>query len=566
MMRRRASSYGAGLFHGLVVDLFAGGGGASLGIERALGRGVDLAINHDPHAIAMHRANHPATRHLIEDVFAVDPHEATGGRPVVLLWCSPDCKHFSKAKGGKPVSSKIRGLAWIAVRWAAAKRPRVIIIENVEEFVTWGPLTADNRPCPRRKGQTFKLWVSQLQALGYAVEWRELRACDYGAPTIRKRLIVVARCDGRLIIWPEVTHAEVGACQNWCHIADGVVQGNRVRTSPDSAGALVSMHGDGPPETKIRPHATRSELYADDRQRCGDRGDGVGLPGGRTGSLRAPRTARSNAHNMACDEGACRSQKGSAAEALRRLTPYRAAAECIDWSLPCPSIFERRRPLAENTLRRIANGIRRYVIDAAEPFIVTCNHSGPEFRGQDLRTPLRTVTAARDATGLVVPYTVPRYGERAGQSPRCRGVDRPLPVVTPTANHAHLVAALLTHMYTSNTNGGNGDLRQPMKTVTAGLKYYGTATAQSLREPLHTVTSKHRLGLVTVANEDYQIVDIGMRMLTPRELARAQGFPDDYELIGTKTRQIAMIGNSVCPDVAEAVVRANVIEAAEGVV
>jgi DNA (cytosine-5)-methyltransferase 1 len=280
----------------ITIDLFAGGGGASTGIEQAIGRAVDIAINHDPEAVALHQANHPQTRHFVSDVFEVDPITVTDGMPVGLLWASPDCKHFSKAKGGKPVSKKIRSLAGVVIKWAKLVRPRVICLENVEEFQTWGPLikrkvvTTDAEgntteawgefPCPQRKGQTFKRWVSSLRGMGYAVEWRELRACDFGAPTIRKRLFLVARCDGQPIVWPEATHA-----------------------APDSLQVKA-----------------------------------------------------------------------------KKAKPWRTAAECIDWSIAAPSIFERKKPLAEATCRRIAKGIMRYVVDAKEPFIV--NTRNGEREGQ----------------------------------------------------------------------------------------------------------------------------------------------------------------------------------------
>jgi DNA (cytosine-5)-methyltransferase 1 len=262
----------------LIVDNFAGGGGASLGIEMGLGRSPDIAINHDPEAIAMHKANHPNTKHFCEDVWEVNPIEACAGRPVGLAWFSPDCKHFSKAKGGKPVSKKIRGLAWIVVKWAKAVQPRVIILENVEEFKDWGPLDDEGMPCRARKGMTFQRWQAQLKNLGYRVEWRELRACDYNTPTIRKRLFLVARCDGLPIVWPEATHSN--------------------------------------------PKKIGTDLFTS------------------------------------------------------HMKPWRTAAECIDWSVPCPSIFDRKKPLADNTLRRVAAGLRRYVIDSPEPFIVSLTHHG----------------------------------------------------------------------------------------------------------------------------------------------------------------------------------------------
>jgi len=263
----------------LIVDLFAGGGGASTGIEWALGRSPDIAVNHNKKAVLMHQINHPHTKHYCESVFDVVPQEVCAGRPVGHLWMSPDCTHFSKAKGSKPVSKRVRGLAWVGKRWAATVRPRVIFLENVEEFTTWGPLVRINgnmHPCKKRSGRTFRTFVRELQRLGYAVEWRTMRACDYGAPTIRKRLFLVARCDGEAIVWPEPTHGDPGK--------DGVKGG--------------------------------------------------------------------------------------------QLLPWRTAAECIDWSIPCPSIFTRKKPLADNTLRRIARGIQRYVIDNPAPFIVPIRGGG----------------------------------------------------------------------------------------------------------------------------------------------------------------------------------------------
>lgn len=493
----------------LIVDNFAGGGGASLGIEWALGRSPDLAINHDRAAIAMHAANHPTTRHLCEDVWAVDPVAACAGQPVGLAWFSPDCKHFSKAKGGKPVEKKIRGLAWVAIRWARAVRPRVIVLENVEEFEDWGPLLADGRPCPARRGLTFRRWLAQLRNCGYQVELRQLRACDYGAPTIRKRLFVIARSDGQAISWPMPTHG--------------------------------------------------------------------------------PGTAQ----------------------------PYRVAAEVIDWSLPCPSIFERSKPLAENTLRRIARGIRRYVMEAAEPFLVPVTHAG-DARAHSLQEPVRTVTGAqRGEIALVSPTLIQTgYGERPGQVPRVPGLDKPLgTIMAGGAKHA-LVAAFLAKHYGGHEATGSA-MPEPFSTVTSRdhhalvtshmvklygtcqdgqqlglpfptiraegthlaevraflLKYYsgGDGQQQDMFAPVHTVTTKDRFAIVTVHGERYVIADIGMRMLAPRELFRAQGFPDSYqielEFDGrplSKTDQVRMCGNSVCPDVAAAIVLANFAAAAAG--
>lgn len=497
------------LWDEIVVDNFAGGGGASTGIKMAIGRDVDIAINHDPAAIAMHKANHPFTEHYNESVWDIDPVTATGGRPVGLCWFSPDCKHFSKAKGGKPVDKNIRGLAWVALKWAATVRPRVIMLENVEEFKTWGPLRGD-RPDPEQKGRTFNCFVNALRKHGYQVDWRELRACDYGAPTIRKRFFLIARCDGRPIVWPEPTHGEPAS--------------NQVK-----AGVLK---------------------------------------------------------------------------------PWHTAAECIDWSIPCPSIFERKKPLAENTLRRIAKGLQKFVIDNPQPFIVQVNHGGDNFRGADFDKPFPTVTA-KHGFGLVTPYVtqicqngfagdnrssdidrplstvctknehmliapnlIQYHGEQSDKEVRGQALQRPLMVVD-ASNRYGLITSNLIQL---NNNSIGQSVTSPLNTITAGgghfgevraflLKYYGQGGGQKLDEPLHTITTKDRFGLITIAGQDYQIVDIGMRMLTPRELFRAQGFPDTYiiecDYLGNpypKTAQVARCGNAVPPQLPAALVIANLPE------
>lgn len=501
----------------LVVDLFAGGGGASTGIEQAIGRSVDVAINHDPEAISLHQANHLQTKHYCSDVFEVDPVSVTGNRPVGLLWASPDCKHFSKAKGGKPVSKKIRSLAWVVVKWAKAVRPRVICLENVEEFQTWGPLGADQKPCPKRKGETFQKWAESLRSLGYKVEWKELRACDYGAPTIRKRLFLVARCDGLPIVWPAPTHG--------------------------------------------------------DPKRSDTKGRG--------------------------------------------LKPWRTAAECIDWTLPTPSIFDRKRPLADATLRRIARGIVKYVIEAQEPFIVSLAHgeespSGVKRWGKGVRSirdPLQTVLAGGNGAALVAASMQRCFGNSVGSkadSPLGTttaagggksalvtaflakhyggvvGTDLGKPISTVTSvDHHSLVSVFLTE-HANASNQRNMDVNNPLRTQCAQVKgghfaavaallvkYYGTDQDPRLEEPLHTVTTKDRFGLVTVhiGGEPYVITDIGMRMLQPHELYAAQGFPADYIIDQSaddskrlsKTAQVRMCGNSVCPPMAKLLVEANYV-------
>jgi DNA (cytosine-5)-methyltransferase 1 len=612
----------------LIVDNFAGGGGASTGIEMATGRAVDIAINHDPHAIAMHSTNHPETLHYCENVFDIDPIVATARQPVALAWFSPDCRHFSKAKGGKPVQKEIRGLAWVSIRWALKVRPRVIKLENVEEFKTWGPLlAAEMRPDPTRSGETFKAFVGMLSTgiaadhpalaeccevlgialdsddatrlingLGYVVDYRELRACDYGAPTIRKRFFMVMRCDGRPVVWPDATH--------------------------------------GDPKS----------------------------PGVRSGAL----------------------------------LPWRTAADCIDWSLPGTSIFGRKKLLAENTLKRIARGIQKFVINNPAPFIVKCNHTSTKtkydcFRGQPLSAPLQTITKTHGyaviiphltkfrtgatgqavtepvptvtagtskrpggnghALGLVEAHLVPfigrqfgnsigheidkpcgtitaggggksqlttatliqvGYGERPGQAPRVPGLDKPLgTVVAGGGKHAVVAAHLVKHfggnytgagvaldepVHTVTTTDHHGlitshlvKLRgtckdgqptdKPMPTITAGGLHIGEVKALLCPEVVEHPNAEHVLaflreycgeestGLVEIDGVIYQIVDIFMRMLQPHELYLAQGFPEwyiiDRDLDGNryaKDKQVARCGNAVPPPFAEALVRANLPE------
>ncbi|HCR4011224.1 DNA cytosine methyltransferase [Citrobacter werkmanii] len=644
----------------IIVDNFAGGGGASTGIEMAIGRSVDIAINHDENAVAMHTTNHPDTLHYCESVYEVRPKVATAGRPVALAWFSPDCRHFSKAKGAKPVEKAIRGLAWVVLRWGLDVEPRVMKLENVEEFKTWGPLLAgEMRPDPARAGETFEAFIGMLttgipanhpalaecceflnisldsedaarlvKGLGYVVEYRELRACDYGAPTIRKRFFMVMRRDGKPIVWPEPTHGD-----------------------PKSPAVKAG-----------------------------------------------------------------------------RLAPWRTAAECIDWSIPAPSIFGRKKPLAENTLKRIARGIQRFVIESALPFIVKCNHTSTKtsydcFRGQALGEPLQTITKTHGyalaiphltkfrtgATGQPVTEPVPTvtagtskrpggnghalgiveaaitpfvgrqfgasvghradepsatitaggggksqlvtptliqmgYGERPGQEPRVLRLDNPLGTVTAGGNKFATVSAFLAkhyggnysgpgigldepvhsvttvdhhavvaaHLMVNNTGHPGGTLYNPAHTVTTGnhhaaitshlVKLRGTCRdGQPTSEPMPTVTAgglhvgevkttlavdeydEHRAqqtleflrkycgedcdGLVTVDGITYRIVDIGMRMLQPHELYRAQGFPEwyiiDQDYRGkkyAKDKQVARCGNAVPPPFAEALVRANLPE------
>ncbi|WP_283673075.1 DNA cytosine methyltransferase [Butyricicoccus sp. Marseille-Q5471] len=559
------------MFDEIIVDGFCGGGGMSTGIEIATGTPVDIGINHDAAAIAQHRANHPRTEHYNESIFDVDPKKTVRGRSVGWAHFSPDCTHFSVAKGGTPVKKSIRGLAWVVARWAGTVKARIISMENVPEFMTWGPLVAKRDkatgrvlkldgtlaapgervpvqeqqlvPDKKRSGKTFRQFISAMRGMGYEAEWNVLTACDYGAPTTRRRLFILFRRDGKRIVWPEATH--------------------------------------GDPKSE------------------------------------------------AVQEG--------------RLLPWRTAAECIEWDRPCQSIFERKKPLAENTMRRIARGIQKFIVDNPEPFIVSIgqtsaqdrsrgiseplrtvvsknesclvtplvvqvNHTGEQFRGQTVEEPLPTLTA-KNGFGVVAPCliqyhsetgnadvrgqecdapimtidTSPRYGlaaasmievgygERTGQLPRVCDLEKPLGTVVSTQKHA-VVSAFISK-YKGCDIGQPADA--PLQTITAGgrhfaevraflIKYYGQGVGQSANVPLDTITTKDRFGVIEVLGSKYQIVDIGMRMLEPRELYNAQGFPPDYIIdrddMGKpypKYEQVRKVGNSVPPPFGTALVRAN---------
>ena len=514
----------------LVIDLFAGGGGASSGIEAAIGRPVDIAVNHNQEAIAMHEANHPQTTHYCESVWDVCPRTVTAGRPVALLHASPDCTHFSQAKGGQPRDRAIRSLSWVVHRWAGAVRPKVITLENVEQILTWSPLVAKRCPstgrvlkscgsvaepgervpvdqqflvpCRKRRGRNWGHFVEGLRRMGYVVQWRKIVAADFGAPTTRERLFMVARCDGLPIVWPEPTHH------------------------------------------------------------------------------RKP---------------------------TRGQRKWRSAASIMDWSIPCPSIFTRSKPLADATLRRIARGVQKFVIDSGDPFIVPVTHQGGD-RVHSINEPMRTITAAkRGELALIAPTLVTMgHGEGSGPTKRAGTGTRPItdPVNTITASGGGVGAACA---YLMQANGGFNSVTgramtepvstgtpagAPLSTIAAGgkhhaivqttlapadeenalrvaaflINYYGNGQPLDLCDPADTITTRDRLALVTVTvrGVPYVIVDIGLRMLSPRELYSAQGFPADYIIDRTatgkpltKTAQVRMCGNSVSPAPMRAIVSAN---------
>lgn len=505
------------IFRELIVDNFAGGGGASTGIELALGQPVDIAINHDEMAIKMHSFNHPHTLHLQNDVFAIDPLEVTGGRPVGLAWFSPDCTHFSKAKGGKPRKQEIRDLAWVVVKWAKAVRPRIIMLENVEEFKTWGPLDDDGYPIKEKSGETFKEWISQIRNLGYEVEMKELVAADYGAPTIRKRLFIIARSDKNPIVWPKPTHSKDGK---------------------------------------------------------------------------------------------------------NGLKKWRGAYEVIDFSNLGSSIFERKKPLAENTLRRITRGIDKFVINNPDPFILKfqtdSNVLGPVIvpvgygeapnqapRVQDSKKPLNTIVS-HSTKHHIVSYIGKEF---SGNQVHASDIKKPLPTIT-SVDHNRLVSVFVTKYYSDNNGQVQGSkVSDPLSTITTEernalvainlIEYYGNSkNSQNPKDPLHTITSKDKHAIsslkldqisnlkywksirdmlnkyanyalkedeilfIKINNQYYAITDIFMRMLDPKELYKAQGFPDDYNYTCngemTRTQQVAKCGNSVSPSLSYALAKANV--------
>lgn len=550
----------------LVIDLFAGGGGASTGIEQAIGRHVDIAVNHDQDAVALHQMNHPQTRHLVSDVFEVDPLAVTQGRPVGLLWASPDCKHFSKAKGGKPVSKRIRSLAWVVVKWAKLVRPRVICLENVEEFKTWGPLCEAGTPCPVRKGQTFDRWQQQLRALGYQIEHRELRAADYGAPTIRKRLFLVARCDGLPITWPAPTHGE-GRKKPWRTAAECIDWDQPVHSifmDPVEARKLGLKRPLADATMKRIAYGVMRYVVEAKRPFI------VPTPAGKVAPFVTEHANSSNQRNMPADEPLrtqCAQVKGGHF-ALVSPTLVTTGYGERDGQSP-------RAPGLEKPLGTVVAGGGKHALVSA--FLAKHYGGGCTNPAAPVAGPMHTVTA-QDHHSLVAANLVHMgHGETCSTgavrwSHGVRDIEQPLNTVTASGVPGALVASNLVKL---RNNGAGEDPIKPLHTITAGgnhfcevraflMKYYGSQQAPELTDPLHTVTTRDRFGLVTVAGEDYQIEDIGMRMLNPRELYRAQGFPDTYIIDQRadgsrlpKDAQVRMCGNSVCPPIAAALVRAN---------
>jgi len=483
----------------LIIDCFAGGGGASVGIEMALGRHVDIAINHDPQAILMHKTNHPKTLHLTEDIFKVDLLKYVKDRHVSLMWASPDCTSHSKAKGGKPREQGLRILPWAVYKHAKAILPDVIIMENVEEIQQWGPLDENGHPIPEQKGEDYKKFITAMKSLGYDFESRELVAADYGAPTTRKRWYAVFRRDGKPIVWPEPTHSKGG---------------------------------------------------------------------------------------------------------VNGLNPWEPIWKYLDLGDLGQSIFGRKKPLAKNTMNRIARGLDKFVFNCPEPFMVQVNHGGDNFRGQSIHNPMPTITQ-KHGFGVVTPLMIQYHSETSKSGVRGQSVTEPIMTID-TSNRYRLVMSHLTKFYKS---GCGQSLFEPIHTITTSpghfgtvsvlavpakelmenldksikeqnevndiiqkctwvsqfiMEYYGCGTGQSLNEPLHTIVTKDKMALITVLGNEYAILDIFLRMLKPEELKLGQSFPRDYiidrDYMWRKYNtgeQVARIGNSVAPVVAQALVAAN---------
>ncbi len=542
----------------LIVDNFAGGGGASTGIEMATGYSVDIAINHDPEAIRMHKANHPNTKHYCEDVWQVDPVEACNGHPVGLAWFSPDCKHFSKAKGGKPKDKFIRGLAWVACRWAGLVRPRVIMLENVEEFKTWGPLNRRHHPIKAKQGNTFDKFMQQLTDLGYEVQFRELVAADYGAPTMRKRFFLIARCDGKPIVWPEPTHAPADSEE----VKAGLLK--------PYVGAYTQLDFSLPCPSIFDTSEEIKEKY-----------------GIRAVRPLAPKTMERIARGLKkfvlenpepfiiqCNHGGER-RPNDIREPMPTITGKHGygIVEPYMVQIGQTGFTKDRSKDVRDPLTTIVSKNEHCLIEPKlAPYMGTNTTNHP---GGNCKDPIHTITTGNQQC-LISPTLIQYHAETAQGEVRGQTIKEPIMTVD-GSNRYGLVTSFLSKFYKT---GIGQDVREPLGTVTANaggghfgevraflIKYYGQGTGQDIKAPLDTVTAQDRFGLVTINGTDYQIVDIGLRMLEPRELYGCQGFPDDYiidhDYTGKtypRSEQVRRCGNAVCPPIPAALVRANLPE------
>jgi DNA (cytosine-5)-methyltransferase 1 len=582
---------------GLIVDNFAGGGGASTGIEAALGRAVDIAINHDDEALRMHEVNHPGTRHIRNNIWQVDPLEVTGRQPVDLAWFSPDCKHFSKAKGGKPREKSIRDLAWVVVLWAQRVRPALILLENVEEFRTWGPLDEHGQIIKERVGETFAKWCKALRGHGYKLQFRELRACDYGAPTIRKRFFMIARCDGKPIVWPEPTHGKPGSPEvvvgkrkpwrtaaeiiDWSIPCPSIFERKRPladKTLRRIAHGIVKFVLNNPHPFIVPVCNTK---WAGDRYHAGDEPlRTITTAKGGELALVAPMFART-AHGDVDSKGKRRGKGQHPAT-----EPFPTISTSQDSALVAAHLIHRGNGEREGQAPRamdvekplgtaVAGGVKHGVVQA---FMQKFADNG---KGYGPTEPLHTVMAGAPRHAVVAAHLAQFSETREGRKLNPgHSVEEPVSTIVQKGPLQAVCTSNLVKLRGTCAHGQS--VEEPLHTVSAGgthmaevraflLKYYGSDQDPRLEEPLHTVTSKDRFGLVTVAieGEEYVIIDIGMRMLTPRELFNAQGFPPNYIIDRdaegralTKTAQVAKCGNSVSPPLAEALVVANAPSAA----
>lgn len=577
----------------LIIDNFAGGGGASTGIELATGYSVDIAINHDPEAVRMHKTNHPSTKHYCEDVWEINPVKACGGHPVGLAWFSPDCKHFSRAKGGKPKDKNIRGLAWVALRWAGLVRPRVVMLENVEEFKTWGPLNRKHRPIKAKQGETFHKFVKQFEDLGYRVEFNELVAADYGAPTIRKRFFMIARCDGKPIVWPEPTHAP----RNSAGVREGTLKPYAGAYTQidfslpcpsifDTAEEIKKKYGIRAvrplaPKTMERIARGLKKFVIENEEPFIVQASHSGSDWHYCRSMNDPLPAITSKHGFGIVEPYMVqiSQTGFAADRSKGVrepltTIVSKNEHCLAEAVLAPCIMCNNENNAganvESPLPTITTANRNYAAAA----VLIHHHSetsGREARGQSLEDPVMTVDSS-SRYGLATSFLHKYYDGG------CKGsggsLENPLPTVT-AWDHNSLCAAALIQM---NNHCDGRDIKEPIPTITAGdghfgevraflIKYYGQGTGQDLMEPADTIPTHDRFGLVEIKGAMYQIADIGLRMLEPKELYGCQGFPDDYIIdhdyegrAYPRSEQVARCGNSVCPPLPAALVRANLPE------
>lgn len=540
-----------------IVDSFAGGGGASVGIELATGRIVDAAINHDPDAILMHKTNHPHTRHYQASVWDVDPIEVTGGSPVGLLWASPDCKHFSKAKGGKPVDKKIRGLAWIVLRWAGTVRPRVIMLENVEEFQTWGPVRR-GRPVKSKTGQTFRRFIGQLEALGYAVEWRELVAADYGAPTTRKRFFLIARRDGRPIVWPEPTHAPADSPEvkvrkklPWRSAAEIIDWSLPCPSIFDTREQIREKYGLSA-QRPLRPNTMRRVARGVDKfviksanpflvivNHAGEfRGQGMGEP--------LQTITAKHGYGVVSPTMMAIGQTGGG-DRVREITePTHTQVSKAEECVVATSLIQYHTEQSERVRGQEITG-PIMTIDASNRYGLVAGslvkYYGSDQHGQGAGDPLHTITA-KDREGVTVAHMAKFYGAEFGEP-----MSRPLSTVTASGAHHSVVATRITRAEPGADLGRWPEIRELLNTYCG----YNMGPEDVL--------------LFNIGGTAYFMADIGLRMLTPRELYRANGFPEDYKIerdyrgnVYGKSKQVARCGNAVPPPFATALVRANLPE------